>query len=104
MARNAATTVSVCDVSRQIRGNRRIGFLDRRLRILRSDRANDTQRLLQHRTDAEALAAKGAQVGVCGSCMDARGIKPEMLAEGAHRSSMDELTRWTEAAGKVLVF
>ena len=50
------------------------------------------------------LAAKGAQVGVCGSCMDARGIKPEMLAEGAHRSSMDELTGWTVAADKVLVF
>ena len=50
------------------------------------------------------LAAKGSQIGVCGSCMDARGIKPEMLAEGAHRSSMDELTRWTEAADKVLAF
>jgi len=24
--------------------------------------------------------------------MDARGMKPEVLAEGAHRSSMDELT------------
>ena len=50
------------------------------------------------------LAAKGAQVGVCGSCMDARGIKPEMLSEGSHRSSMDELTGWAVAADKVLVF
>ena len=50
------------------------------------------------------LAAKGAPIGVCGSCMDARGIKPEILAEGAHRSSMAELTSWTEAASKVLVF
>ena len=50
------------------------------------------------------LAAKGAPIGVCGSCMDARGIRPEMLAEGAHRSSMAELTSWTEAASKVLVF
>lgn len=50
------------------------------------------------------LAAKGAPVGVCGSCMDARGIKPEMLAEGAHRSSMEGLTSWTAAADKVLVF
>jgi uncharacterized protein involved in oxidation of intracellular sulfur len=50
------------------------------------------------------LVAKGAQIGVCGSCMDARGMKPEMLAEGTHRSSMDELTRWTAEAGKVLVF
>ena len=50
------------------------------------------------------LAAKGAPIGVCGSFMDARGIKAEMLTEGAHRSSMAELTSWTEAANKVLVF
>ncbi len=41
------------------------------------------------------LAAKSSQIGVCGSCMDARGIKAEMLASGAHRGSMEELTSWT---------
>ncbi|HEV2386496.1 MAG TPA: DsrE family protein [Candidatus Acidoferrales bacterium] len=50
------------------------------------------------------LADRRAQIGVCGSCMDARGIKPETLVEGAHRSSMDELTAWTQAADKILVF
>ncbi len=50
------------------------------------------------------LAAKGARIGVCGSCVDARGIKPEMLVEGAHRSSMDELTAWAQAADRTLVF
>jgi uncharacterized protein involved in oxidation of intracellular sulfur len=50
------------------------------------------------------LAGKQARIGVCGSCMDARGIKPESLVEGAHRSSMDELTAWTQAADKILVF
>ena len=50
------------------------------------------------------LASKNHKVGVCGSCMDARGIKPEAIAEGAHRSSMDELTAWTKAADKVIVF
>lgn len=50
------------------------------------------------------LAAKKGPIGVCATCMDVRGIKTEMLAEGAHRSSMDELTRWTQAADKVLVF
>ncbi len=50
------------------------------------------------------LAAKGAKIGVCGSCMDARGIKPGSLVEGARRSSMGELTVWTQAADKVLVF
>ena len=50
------------------------------------------------------LAAKKVPIGVCGSCMDARGIKPEMLAEGAHCSSMSELTSLTGAADRVLVF
>ena len=42
--------------------------------------------------------------GVCGTCMDARGIAVADLIEGAHRSSMDELTQWTAWADKVLVF
>ena len=52
----------------------------------------------------KALAAKDARIGVCGSCMDARGIKPEALVGGARRSSLDELTAWTLEADKVLVF
>jgi len=47
---------------------------------------------------------RGGQIGVCGTCMDARGITEAELAEGCHRSSMDELTDWTLWAGKVLVF
>ena len=43
-------------------------------------------------------------VGVCGTCMDARGIAAQDLVDGAHRSSMDELTQWTAWADKVLVF
>jgi uncharacterized protein involved in oxidation of intracellular sulfur len=50
------------------------------------------------------LVSKGGKIGVCGSCMDARGLKSETLVEGAHRSSMDELTCWTEAADKLIVF
>lgn len=52
----------------------------------------------------KVLVAKGTQIGVCGSCMDARGIKAEALIEGAHRSSMEELTAWTQEASKALVF
>ena len=44
------------------------------------------------------------QVGVCGSCMDARGIDASELSGGAERSSMDELAHWTEWADRVLVF
>jgi len=50
------------------------------------------------------LDGKGAALGVCGSCMDARGLKPESLAAGAHRSSMEELAAWTREADRVLVF
>jgi uncharacterized protein involved in oxidation of intracellular sulfur len=42
--------------------------------------------------------------GVCRTCMEARGIEPETLVEGTHRSTMDELTRWTEESDKVLAF
>ena len=50
-----------------------------------------------------AVARRG-DVLACGSCMDARGLTDGELVEGARRSSMDELTRRTLDAGKVLVF
>jgi uncharacterized protein involved in oxidation of intracellular sulfur len=43
-------------------------------------------------------------VGVCGTCMDARGIGDTELAEGSHRGTLDELAEWTAWADKVLVF
>ena len=46
----------------------------------------------------------GASVGVCGTCMDARGLADGELAEGAQRSTLAELTNWTQWADKVLVF
>lgn len=48
--------------------------------------------------------AKGGETGVCGSCMDARGLTDEELVEGARRSTMDELADWTIWAEKVIVF
>jgi uncharacterized protein involved in oxidation of intracellular sulfur len=44
------------------------------------------------------------QVGVCGTCMDARGITESQLVEGAHKSTLAELTTWTQWADKVIVF
>lgn len=52
----------------------------------------------------KAVLNRGARVGVCSSCMDARGVKDEMLTLGACRSSMAELTEWTAEAGQILVF
>lgn len=43
-------------------------------------------------------------IGVCGTCMDARGMAVEDLMTGAHRSTLDELASWTVWADKVLVF
>ena len=51
-----------------------------------------------------ALASHGGVIGVCATCMDARGISAEDLIAGAHRSSMDELIQSTAWADKVLVF
>ena len=47
---------------------------------------------------------KGGETGVCGTCMDARGLTDDELVEGARRSTLDELTEWTIWADKVLVF
>ncbi len=52
----------------------------------------------------KAVTTKGVPVGVCGSCMDARGIAESELEEGTRRSSMEELTDWTLWADKVVVF
>ena len=51
-----------------------------------------------------SVARHNGVIGVCGSCMDARGIAADDLVEGSHRSSMDELAQWTNWADKVLVF
>jgi uncharacterized protein involved in oxidation of intracellular sulfur len=51
-----------------------------------------------------SVARRGGEIGVCGTCMDARGISDVELAEGCHRSSLDELTDWTQTADRVLAF
>jgi uncharacterized protein involved in oxidation of intracellular sulfur len=55
-------------------------------------------------TMLNAVIRRNASVGVCGSCMDARGMTDTELVEGAHRSSMEELTSWTLEADKVISF
>jgi uncharacterized protein involved in oxidation of intracellular sulfur len=51
-----------------------------------------------------SVTRRGGKVGVCGTCMDARGITEDELADGCHRSSMEELTDWTQQADRALVF
>jgi uncharacterized protein involved in oxidation of intracellular sulfur len=50
------------------------------------------------------VARTSAMIGLCGTCMDARGIADTEVVKGAHRSTLAELTSWTQWAEKVLVF
>jgi uncharacterized protein involved in oxidation of intracellular sulfur len=51
-----------------------------------------------------AVLRRGGEVGVCGTCMDARGMTDDRLVSGAARGSMEGLAEWTVWADKVLVF
>lgn len=44
------------------------------------------------------------EVGLCGTCMDARGLTQAEMVEGAARSTLAQLAEWTAQADKVLVF
>lgn len=46
----------------------------------------------------------GGEVGICGTCMDARGMGDGDIIDGTHRSTLAELAEWTVWADKVLVF
>jgi uncharacterized protein involved in oxidation of intracellular sulfur len=48
------------------------------------------------------LASGASTIGLCGSCMDARGLGEPDLVEGCRRSSMDELAEWVIWADKVV--
>ncbi|MBL8960879.1 MAG: DsrE family protein [Gemmatimonadetes bacterium] len=50
------------------------------------------------------LTLRRVPIGVCGTCMAARGMTDAELVDGARRSTLDELAEWTTWAGKVVVF
>ena len=47
---------------------------------------------------------RDGEVGLCGTCMDARGLRDDELVEGARRGTLARLADWTAEADKVLVF
>lgn len=47
---------------------------------------------------------RSGEVSLCGTCMDARGMKDADLMPGTKRSTLKELADWTVEADKVLVF
>ncbi len=52
----------------------------------------------------DAAGRRGAVIGCCGTCMDARAIGDDQLIPAAHRSSMAEFGGWTEWADKIATF
>jgi len=63
------------------------------------DRQYRIETILQQLTDVFST-----RVGVCGSCMDARGLHQEELVDGAHRGNLQELADWSVWADKVITF
>ena len=55
-------------------------------------------------TMLHTVVKHGGEVGVCGTCMEARGIGEADLIEGTHKSNLEQLADWTQWAERVLVF
>jgi Uncharacterized conserved protein involved in intracellular sulfur reduction len=50
------------------------------------------------------VGSRGGRIGVCKTCLEARGILDQHLVAEAKRATLDDLTEWTEEAEKVLTF
>lgn len=51
-----------------------------------------------------ALAQRNVPIAACKTCLEQRGISDEMLLAGVGRSTLEDLTNWTEDSEKVLTF
>ena len=51
-----------------------------------------------------SAARHGAEIGLCATCMDARGITDTMIVPDARRSSLDEVADWTLWADRTITF
>lgn len=54
--------------------------------------------------DMVRMVAAAGEVGLCGTCMTARGLEDGELVPGALRRTLNDLAAWTAAADRVLVF
>ena len=54
--------------------------------------------------DMVRLVAGAGEVGLCGTCMTARGLEDGELVAGTARRTLADLAGWTAEADKVLVF
>jgi len=51
-----------------------------------------------------SLMQKDVEVGVCGTCIDARGIDEKDLLDGVHKGNMKVLASWVLTSDKILTF
>ncbi len=51
-----------------------------------------------------AILGHGAEVGCCGTCMDARAVAVEALVDGARRATLKEASEWVIWADRVVSF
>jgi uncharacterized protein involved in oxidation of intracellular sulfur len=51
-----------------------------------------------------SAAHHGAEIGLCATCMDARGVTDTMIVPEARRSSLDEVADWTLWADRTITF
>ncbi|MBN1861151.1 MAG: DsrE family protein [Candidatus Thermoplasmatota archaeon] len=52
----------------------------------------------------QSLIHKKVDVGICGTCIDARGIEETELIDGVHKGTMKELASWVRTSEKILTF
>jgi len=50
-----------------------------------------------------AVIRGGGKVALCGTCLDARGIRDAEIMQGAQRGTMSQLAEWNGTAYRVLV-
>ena len=74
------------------------GVISGVVRINAADAGYNVQETLR------VLASQKVAIKACKTCMEARGVRPEDLADGVQRGTLDELTEWTEEADQVLVW
>jgi uncharacterized protein involved in oxidation of intracellular sulfur len=73
-----------------------------------ASRAKKDQKVPQGYYNTEVMlrnvGRQGGEIGVCATCMDARGIANTELTDTTHRSTLEELADWVQWADRTLVF
>jgi MFS family permease len=73
-------------------------------RELCQERSEGAAGILHAEVMLRNVGRHGGEVGVCATCMDARGIADAELTDTTHRSSLEELTKRVQWADHTLVF